>query len=983
MSREFLTFWEREQLALTSAYMGLLSRGENLYTPDYVQGPRGSLTLNKDYFKKVRKNYKRKYHSLSYGPEDIPYVISYLCGRTGLQILRKLKAHQLSFLVPKIRIFKVFTNNRTGETEEVEMIYPTHEKVELLGGPTPSHLASAGLRGFEATYQGVNEAEVENNIRCRLRLFFSNVHELSRGHEIVPEEKRKRVQKIALQNWIDQHGVVAREVTGVEDALLASDTAQKAAEKKVLEMNKQWRHVDVLSPPLPNANYGRDGKATYWGDEYRIRVVFGWTVREDMADLDFAFKDLKKLKKVLEGLNRSLTLNILTHTFDLSQEGTVSIDAEYIGAVEQEASDPRYSIFAPFGPSGGRSWVADLIRARQAILDGEEHADRVRHDSSAGNLDEILTGVDNARVSYSQDLTKLSTNAFWRAFDNVARAGAPVGRPGTTAEVSWNLSEQDEDSDPFALGGRRKLDITTTPEGDPATLRAAVDVKYVKTLVFDEKLLNPYGKSGEAYGRSLHRKKFIRAMKGLAGIHSETSTDLIQVSEVAAGSKIQLGNQVLDAGKVAGLRTSAIMGLVKTKKSVLGDMEGYRGTADAPLQEQERQSLKNLQRDIAAEGVRWSLNHRVSPQPSLEVDGDEVYTYPVTFVTIGDCLQGFITRFKDKAFHKKNKILIGTLMVTRRTEAEDSADGSPVGKFMKGDNKQGKQQVWHIPIEDIPITYQNFFKWYVETIVSKERFDYTIGEFLSKGIRELAAISLRHLSELGFRNVIPGAISKIPFSIPEVLAKDVFKRRPVTGDNYVSINKVKSILTRLDGTGIESKDQVQVMFVGGRPPTESFDLDGDLLKDEKRGLKHFFVGSLSDILIAAEFQKDNLPGFRESKIKQAQGTGIGSQLVLISEPYLLTLRLVGNSIFYPGMRVYFHPSILGINKADFRLPLEGYYVIYETKDFIERGKFQTELKCRFERQASDGVHYHMTAKPTHKFFSDSRFFDRSSGAGSS
>ena len=59
------------------------------------------------------------------------------------------------------------------------------------------------------------------------------------------------------------------------------------------------------------------------------------------------------------------------------------------------------------------------------------------------------------------------------------------------------------------------------------------------------------------------------------------------------------------------------------------------------------------------------------------------------------------------------------------------------------------------------------------------------------------------------------------------------------------------------------------------------------------------------------------------------------------------------------------------DEAGFVLPLEGYYLIYEVKDLVESGNFQTELKCRFEhmpdkRQKSSYVN--------HKQFNNEAFF---------
>ena len=226
---EYLSLLEREQLALTSTYLGAFNRDKsNLLNGNYLIPPAGTspgsgmaaahAKLSPSFFKKQRKNNARSYNNISYDPKQLAYLIAQMSGKTGFGILRKLASYHLSFLVPKIRIFKVYTDMESGATEEVEITFPNfQEDVEFdtekydrykMG----NHIASSGLESFEATFQGVNEAEVENNIRCNLRMFFSDINQFAKTHEIQGESflsnplasifgtKKERIKKIIINN---------------------------------------------------------------------------------------------------------------------------------------------------------------------------------------------------------------------------------------------------------------------------------------------------------------------------------------------------------------------------------------------------------------------------------------------------------------------------------------------------------------------------------------------------------------------------------------------------------------------------------------------------------------------------------------------------------------------------------------------------------------------------------------------------------------
>jgi hypothetical protein len=1019
---EYLSLLEREQLALTSTYLGAFNRDKsNLLNGNYLIPPAGTspgsgmaaahAKLSPSFFKKQRKNNARSYNNISYDPKQLAYLIAQMSGKTGFGILRKLASYHLSFLVPKIRIFKVYTDMESGATEEVEITFPNfQEDVEFdtekydrykMG----NHIASSGLESFEATFQGVNEAEVENNIRCNLRMFFSDINQFAKTHEIQGESflsnplasifgtKKERIKKIIINNL---------KATGTEVVVGNSFIMQSNDSKKQAEINAEveriaeraagkWRYVDLITPPL--THFKVDGTTDYYDDNYKVRVVFGWTVNEQMATMDarsendkqqqrehkLTFDDIKELKNVLERVNYSIILNLTTHTFNLGQDGTLSVDAEYIGSVEQQLNSPENSIFAR--SSDGKAIIQRLRLLETKIASLESGADSFRRLDDEAQVKELNKQRDVLAREYDGLLSNFVVNAFWTffyetVFTDPGSGGAIASAPTVVAQLS---DSTDLDSltivtnRPGAglsnvrdLGEIEIKSIYTDPDADT---RNTVVAKLVKTLLFDNDLL--------LSEERIEREEFIKSMKGLAGTQRgfEKKKDVLQPSETLRGADdadlLESHKEQADMMKVAAVDAATLAASVKVPSSITSQVRGLN-EREGQIEEDRRAQLASLQADLTKKTVDYFLSEEQNPVQTGEVQfgtdttggSDSLKVRPVSFLTIGDIITRALIS-TTKAFQQSTRVVLGTVMVTRRTELD-----SKPGSFGAS---QGNLQVWHLPIEDIPISYRMYYKWYMENIVAKERYDYSIGELLSTGIRQLISLSLSNLGDLDFGNLSSTSISRVSFSLPKKQFDKIFPPVARNANNYVPLERFNDVLqSSLSFDSANYTDQREILLITSKPPSSAIDILGDLSKDEENGIKHFFIGADSDILISAEFQKDNLPGFRESRIKEASETGVNSQLSLISEPYLLSLRLVGNSLFYPGMRIYFHPTIMGLeDEAGFVLPLEGYYLIYEVKDLVESGNFQTELKCRFEhmpdkRQKSSYVN--------HKQFNNEAFF---------
>ncbi|HAI45065.1 MAG TPA: hypothetical protein DCM40_46780, partial [Maribacter sp.] len=92
------------------------------------------------------------------------------------------------------------------------------------------------------------------------------------------------------------------------------------------------------------------------------------------------------------------------------------------------------------------------------------------------------------------------------------------------------------------------------------------------------------------------------------------------------------------------------------------------------------------------------------------------------------------------------------------------------------------------------------------------------------------------------------------------------------------------------------------------------------------------------------FSKTDLPGLAELRSAQAIEAG-GDQLKQLAFPFNCNLKLVGNTLFIPGMIFYANPSFLGLgnpqdkNSIAYQLNLGGYFLVLKTKTTISPGLF--------------------------------------------
>ena len=129
------------------------------------------------------------------------------------------------------------------------------------------------------------------------------------------------------------------------------------------------------------------------------------------------------------------------------------------------------------------------------------------------------------------------------------------------------------------------------------------------------------------------------------------------------------------------------------------------------------------------------------------------------------------------------------------------------------------------------------------------------------------------------------------------------------------------------------------------------ELRADEIEDRKKGIYHYYIGLDKGLVKSINFDKADVQGLREAR--QAEAGNLGQ----IRDVYNAKVKMVGNSLYYPGMKLFLNPPIGfgrpeqdgsegGFGTLSNLLGIGGYYDVITVDSTISRGgQYDTELNC--------------------------------------
>ncbi len=359
----------------------------------------------------------------------------------------------------------------------------------------------------------------------------------------------------------------------------------------------------------------------------------------------------------------------------------------------------------------------------------------------------------------------------------------------------------------------------------------------------------------------------------------------------------------------------------------------------------------------------------------LRYDGANTTHVNVQFFYFGDLIKVALENISRSSstnghrvvgmLEKDLRIVLGPFSYSRTVASNNGATPKP-------------ELIYNINLADIPISMNYYVEWFLKTAVSQQRLTYPILVF----IRELAGKLLTGImrdqahgqqgvtrQSLQLRtNFFTGAADENGADVLET-SRNIL-RNPSTGFTRINLDSPNiKLKTGPRGTSAplmrppndgERAYHYMLLYAINTGTTQS--LIGDPFLDRDRGIYHMGIGKDRGIFKRVTFSKTDLPGLRESRFDlDAESAATG--LVVLKNVYNIDVKMVGNTLFVPGMKVFLDPSGIspGLGRpnqpgsAAKKLGIGGYHVVTGVQNYIEDGKFETSLRAIFEGSGVQGA----------------------------
>ena len=319
------------------------------------------------------------------GKLDPANVSNHITSHTGLaSLFEELKPVHLSAMVPKVRVFKAYTEQemkkRKADGKPRELVeyefeeYPdTNILKESLGTNT-----GVGITSFSWDFNGENQVSAQRQVKAKMQL---------------------RVQSI--------------------DALDKERTSQSAVDKDGKPV--KYRFTEIIMPRSVREQEARSKQQQSSIKPrrlYETRIIVEYGV-DQSASASGIWADHQPLLEAVKSLRLILNLSTSVYNFDTSGDGSILIDIDFIGRVDSKSSDQVYANILSNGTS-----KKNLAKAEEMIANR-----KIKLESA----NEMQGKIDEKRSTIS-DLKKKEEEFRERGEEN----------PNAAADLAMRISLENE-----------------------------------------------------------------------------------------------------------------------------------------------------------------------------------------------------------------------------------------------------------------------------------------------------------------------------------------------------------------------------------------------------------------------------------------------------------------------------------------------------------------------------------------------------------
>jgi hypothetical protein len=203
---------------------------------------------------------------------------------SNIQEFLEIEPSTHAYLVPKLRFFKIFQEGSTSKQEEFRFRnFTLSERVNNLKNIDYDKGGDFGIKEFTFSFEGTTPATAKNDIKANLSLYFQSFDDFINTQ---PENKSPFVDML----------------------LLPGGSTKKGS--------------------------GQESPFQFQPEYYRLRVDVGWIIPDKSLEKQIGTEKYNSLLDALRKTNKSFYLNMVDHTIDFRDDGSVQIDVEYRAYIE-------------------------------------------------------------------------------------------------------------------------------------------------------------------------------------------------------------------------------------------------------------------------------------------------------------------------------------------------------------------------------------------------------------------------------------------------------------------------------------------------------------------------------------------------------------------------------------------------------------------------------------------------------------------------
>jgi hypothetical protein len=737
------------------------------------------------------------------------------------------------------------------------------------------------------------------------------------------------------------------------------------------ELSTKTRNVKNSTIPTP-------GGAKVNPKDYAIRAFVHYAI----DDKSPVWRNDEKLKQCVKNLKLSINLALTYHEIDLQEDGSLLVNASYIGRLDAEMKDTdRGNILPALAP---REEYKELLKMRNKY----KKEDKTNYEAAIQALEtELVKLKNNSTGSSVEDLDpnseqiKLLKEKIKLLKDNIESKDI-LYKPDTTEE-DWlrNYSEATNQKKVYR-------DFLRNIIAKKGVNVAHVDINTLNVKDFNMTIKNTQI-SSEEQGAAKLEVEINNEMFGdypSLNVSPETESSMMDLDTLADAAKNQTASKL--QGPIGNIKdkvrqlqddNNIFSDTFQIKYFYFGDIvEAAIESFNANNQESP-ESLRDFRTILGPIEIKMQ-KERPNDQADARLDPK---TGKIVGVTTDDLDSSVLNIAAAANPDVANMLSASTGSFGPDKQLTEEGE-KKVRKWFKDQKIDAITETVPVVINiaDIPISLNRFLEWFSTSIIDKGKLRYRYDEFLkdasTKLIQEffttksesvllpeidnqlrMTTFSCKtnnkfpYADEIGFKlgddpqvgtpwtSMVPspGPYAPMNFPIWEMAPGQLAYIESLRADNRLPL--FKPGLNK-----VEKNAHMADYCVLYGDPASSRKRKVDYNNDVANGVYHFRIGTEAGPVKNIKVSVDDWKAYEAAGIQNALNRET-DHVTLRSRVYSATLELQGVTFLRPGQKIYVHPAAFGTDENLQKFGLAAYFTIITVSNRIGIDGYTTSLTCRF------------------------------------